>query len=51
MVNDSAHHVSYGGEFEMTGKKPSSTSINFVKQFARVYSTTKGIDFSYLILN
>lgn len=49
MVNDSAN-VSYG-DFEKTGKKPSASSINFVKQFARVYSTTKGIEFSYLILN
>lgn len=50
MINDSAH-VSYGGDMEMRGKTPRVSSINFIKQFARVYSTTKGIEFSYLILN
>ena len=33
------------------GKTPRDSSISFIKQFARVYSTTHKGEFSYLILN
>ena len=39
------------GEDEKGNKTPRRSSVNFVKQFARVYSTTNGGKFSYLILN
>ena len=50
MTNDSDCYT-YGGESEKTHKSPSDFSLNIIKQFARVYSTTHGIDFSYCILN
>ena len=50
MVNDYTH-ISYGGEPENKGKKPKASSISFIRQFARVYSATQGVEFSYLILN
>ena len=50
MVNDSAHFP-YGGESEFSGKTPKASSINYIRQFARVYSATHGIEFSYMILN
>lgn len=49
MVNDSAP-ITYGGESDQPGK-PRASSISYIRQFARVYSTTKGVEFSYLILN
>ena len=50
MVNDSSK-ISYDGDFDSKAKSPKTTSINYIKQFARVYSATKGVEFSYLILN
>ena len=50
MEKDSSHNYS---QEEPSGseKSPRSSSIHFIKQFARVYSTTHGGEFSYLILN
>ena len=49
MVNDSSNFP-YGGENKRSAKLPNISSINFIKQFARVYSATHGIEFSYMIL-
>lgn len=50
MDKDSGH-INHNEESEEHRKTPSSSSINFVRQFARIYSTTHGGEFSYLILN
>ncbi|MCH5226269.1 MAG: hypothetical protein J1F16_00405 [Muribaculaceae bacterium] len=49
MRNDSAKYTF--GESEKSAKEPRATSISFIRQFARVYSTTEGLKFSYYILN
>ena len=49
MTNDSTNYT-HGGEMHHKDT-PRETSINFIKQFARVYSATQGIEFTYCILN
>lgn len=49
-MNEDSENIS-PREDDKAGKSPRRSSINFVKQFARVYSTTYGGEFSYLILN
>lgn len=40
------------GEDSIKGdKSPRDSSIVFIKQFARAYSGTHGVEFSYCILN
>lgn len=50
MINDSSEFT-YLKSAESTGKTPKITSIKYIQQFARVYSATKGVEFSGCILN
>ena len=50
MTNDSSH-LTLSGEQVKAGKSPKDSSLKFIKQFARVYSTFNGVYFTYCILN
>lgn len=49
MTNDSLPQKNVDSDHR--GKHPKSQTINFIKQYARVYSTYPGVMFSYCILN
>lgn len=50
MINDSAN-LAFSGDPDVASKSPSDASVNFIRQFARVYSSHKGVKFSSCILN
>lgn len=51
MTNDSTIFSLKFGSKGKEMKSPRAASINFVKQFARVYSSLDGVNCSNLILN
>ena len=44
-------HYSMEGDKEISKKSPNISSINYIRQFARVYSTFPGQEFSYFIIS
>lgn len=44
-------HFSSEGDKESVRKSPKTSSINYIRQFARVYSTFPGQEFSYFIIS